>query len=722
MSMFNSIYPNTLTGRLKSLLGPSEAAGVRLKWGLCLIVAILVSLNTHETRASPVALHHELAVTLHPEKQVLKGIDVLQVRTEDTSQLSCTLSPQAQVTEVLLGGMAAPFSFKYGRLRITMPEKMRNAETTLSICYEAPFRDPVPADPLYTEDPGYGVAGIISPRGTFLLAGSGWYPELPGSRPTFRLQVQAPEGVEAVTEGKRLRRETSQGQTTSVWEVTHPVGGLALSAGRYAVTQRHVDGIPIYTYFYPANDHLSEAYLNATARYVNLYSKLLGPYPFEKFAVVENFFPTGYGFPSYTLLGSAVIRLPFIVETSLGHEVAHSWWGNGVLVDFTSGNWSEGLTTYLADHLYKEMASPKQARRYRLGILRDYATLVPPQKDFPLSRFTTRQSASSRVVGYGKAAMVFHMVRDLIGDEAFWQALRELFREKRFQQASWSEFAMVFGRAGGCDLNEFFRQWVSRPGAPSLALSGVAASRDSRGWKVTGRLVQKPPYYDLQVPMRVETAGKPIEATIHVPAGKRAFTLRSDAVPRRLLVDPEVNLFRRLDPTEIPPSINSIRATTSLVAVASRGLSDPMLSASKLLLEALGQKEAPLIPEDEALTHRLRGHDVLFLGMPNQKAFSVALPKELSASVNRFSVLDETYDAPGDVLFAVLPDPEGGSRRLALFLPLSDEFVAAAARKIAHYGKYSYLVFRNGVNQAKGIWPVTESPLIHDFIAEEVIP
>ncbi len=563
MFMFKSIHPNALTGSLKSLLGTQEAPSVRLKWFLYLIIVILVSMDTHGTHASPVTLHHELAVTLSPEKQALKGIDILKVRTEGASHLSFSLSPHAQVTEVFLGGIAASFSFKKGRLRIPIPEKMRNAEIALSIYYEAAFRDPAPADPVYTEDPSYGVTGTISSRGIFLLAGSGWYPALPGSMPTFRLQVQAPEGVEAVTEGKRLRRETSQGQTISVWEATRPVGGLALSAGRYVVRKRDVNGIPIYTYFYPANDHLSEIYLKATARYINLYSKRLGPYPFQKFAVVENFFPTGYGFPSYTLLGSTVIRLPFIIESSLGHEAAHCWWGNGVLVDYAWGNWSEGLTTYLADHLYKEMASPKQGQRYRLEILRDYATLVPPEKDFPLKVFTTRQSPSSAAIGYGKAAMVFHMARDLIGDEAFWEALRELCREKRFQRTSWSDFVMVFGRAGGRDLSQFFRQWVSRPGAPALALHAVKATRDSAGWKVTGRLVQKAPYYDLQVPMRLETEGKPIEATIHLRQGKCPFKLRSNAVPRRLIVDPEVNLFRRLDPIEIPPSINEIRASIS---------------------------------------------------------------------------------------------------------------------------------------------------------------
>jgi hypothetical protein len=106
------------------------------------------------------------------------------------------------------------------------------------------------------------------------------------------------------------------------------------------------------------------------------YEALHGTYPFAKFAVVENFFPTGYGFPSFTLLGSRVLRLPFIPDTSLRHEVAHCWWGNGVLVDATGGNWCEGLTTYVADYLSKEEHSFEEARGYRLRALETYALLA----------------------------------------------------------------------------------------------------------------------------------------------------------------------------------------------------------------------------------------------------------------------------------------------------------------------------------------------------------
>ena len=84
------------------------------------------------------------------------------------------------------------------------------------------------------------------------------------------------------------------------------------------------------------------------------YSKLLAPYPYKKFALVENSQQTGYGMPSFTLLGSRVIRFPFILHTSYPHEILHNWFGNGVYIDPDSGNWAEGLTTYLSDHILLE--------------------------------------------------------------------------------------------------------------------------------------------------------------------------------------------------------------------------------------------------------------------------------------------------------------------------------------------------------------------------------
>ena len=133
------------------------------------------------------------------------------------------------------------------------------------------------------------------------------------------------------------------------------------------------------TYLFPEDSHLSEQYLDATAQYLDVYTELLGPYPFRKFAVVENFFPSGLGLPSFTLLGSRVIKRGYTQPYSLGHEIVHSWLGNSVLNDFSKGNWVEGLTTYLANYYYEELQGHTDAPlKNRRRMLYEYNLYAPP--------------------------------------------------------------------------------------------------------------------------------------------------------------------------------------------------------------------------------------------------------------------------------------------------------------------------------------------------------
>ncbi len=679
-----------------------------------LALAGLFLFVTSAFAARPI-VKHELVVTLHPDAQRLTGTDTLRLNPDGAPHLLFTLATDASINWVFVDGKGTAFAFEDGQLRIPVPQNTGPGEIAVSVSYEALFRDSVPKDPVHTEDPSYGVTGVISAQGTLLLPGAGWYPYLEGSRSAFLLRVHTPSGYEAVTSGKRLARNAKAGIATSVWKITRASGGLALSAGRYAVRERLVRGIPVYTYFFAEDDRLAGQYLEATATFLDLYSDLLGPYPFEKFAVVENCFPTGYGFPSYTLLGKTVIRLPFIVDTSLGHEIAHAWWGNGVLVDHEGGNWSEGLTTYVADHLFKERSSAQEGRAYRLKILRDYATLVPPGEDFPLQAFTHRFNPLTRAVGYGKGAMVFHMARRLVGDETFWAGLREVFRKRCFKKTSWDHFSAALSRGSGRDLSPFFSQWVARSGAPKLALVDVNAKKAGPGWRVTGCLTQDTPYYSLEIPLRLETHGPSIQDKLSLTGREAFFMLDSKSRPQRLVVDPGVDVFRRLDPVEIPPTINGIKGSKTLVAVLARSLPAQTRKASKILLEALGQKEAPIIVEDEVSALRLQEHDVLYLGVPEKGVWPPPVPKELIISPADFSLNGVRYDTLEDVLFVVLPHPLGGKGVVGLFLPLSADCITTVARKIPHYGKYSYLVFRSGVNQAKGTWSVSASPLTYVF-------
>ena len=182
--------------------------------------------------------------------------------------------------------------------------------------------------------------------------------------------------------------------------------------------------------------------------------------------------------PTLTYLGAQVIRLPFIRDTSLGHEVLHNWWGNGVYVDYARGNWAEGLTTFMADYAYKERASGAAAREMRHGWLRDYAAL-PAGMDKPLAAFTSRTHSASAAVGYGKAAMLFYMVREKIGTDAFDRAIRAFYRDYRFKRASWAELEAAFSKASGQPLGPFFETWLTAHRRP--AAHGPERNRGGRG-------------------------------------------------------------------------------------------------------------------------------------------------------------------------------------------------------------------------------------------------
>lgn len=685
----------------------------RLLKGLVLSLILLFVFEGRASALHPRVVHHDLRVSLLPSESRLTGSDSIRVDPGGSEELEFELAKTAQVSRVTVDESTRSFILENGRLRVPLRPDEKNRTIAVQTDYTAVFRDAVPDAPLNTDNPGYGVTGIVSEKGSFLLEGAGWYPRIPGSRPTYRLTVDAPEGILAVSAGKGRGHETRNGRTCSEWHVEFPLDGLSLSAGPYTVQERTVNGIQISTYFFAQSQDLSEAYLDATARYLVFYENLIGPYPFTKFAVVENFFETGYGFPSYTLLGSAVIRLPFIIETSLGHEIAHSWWGNGVLVDYEKGNWSEGLTTYLSDYLYKENSSREEAREYRLQVLRSFSTLVDEENDFPLSQFRSRYDPASQAIGYGKGAMVFHMIRRKVGDQIFWDALKEVYKEKLFQKASWKDFQEAFERNGAPGLQTFFDQWVRREGAPVLSLDSVAMEAMSGLFKVRGFVIQKEPLYELEFDLVLESESLRGHKTLNLAGPATLFEVPSFGHPLRLLVDPEFHMFRALHPSEVPPAVNALKSAETLTVVLSRRWQSEGGKLGKTLALSLGARKVRIVSEEDFVEEAGNTSDLLFVGLPEQPRNWIDPYPGLVIEANRVALEKRTFDAPTDLFFGVFQHPGSRAHVVGLFLPLSPGDFLDGARKITHYGKYSYLVFRDGKNVVKGTWPIRSSPMMY---------
>jgi len=387
--------------------------------------------------------------------------------------------------------------------------------------------------------------GTIDADGVFLSGYTGWYPSLPGTLVSFTLDVELPPGWLAVSQGAGPVIE-DQGQSTLVrWQERQPQDEIHLAAAPFKLYRQPTPVAEAQAYLRLPDDALAQRYLDVTADYLIRYSRLIGDYPYDKFALVENFWETGYGMPSFTLLGSQVLRLPFILHSSYPHEILHNWWGNGVYVDYASGNWSEGLTAYLADHLNQELEG--RGDDYRRDQLKAYADYVRDASDFPLTEFRGRHGSASQAVGYGKTLMLFHMLRVQLGDEAFIRGLQRFYRDNLFRTASWDDVETAFELAADADLGAFFKAWTTRPGAPALDLTDVRTEPSpDGGWTVRGRIVQgqQDAPFPMTVPLVIHAErGEPQELRLELAADLIREGLDFSRILAKPKVGPEVATY-----------------------------------------------------------------------------------------------------------------------------------------------------------------------------------
>ena len=649
-----------------------------LSWGLA---ALLLVTTLAACAAEP---RLELEVRLEPASREFSARAEL---TGLEGPIRFGLDPALRITRLVLDGRTLPVL--PAGVRVSVPAGRR-----LLVEYAGRLA-PLP------EADHRQVLGRLPPsasvEGSFLPAGTGWYPD-PGVPFAYRLRLTLPKGQKGLVPGNLLRESEGTGGYTAQFDFPHPAEGIDLMAGPYVVSERvlALEGrrrVRVRTWFQPELAGLADGYLADSARYLERYSRLIGPYPFDDFGVVSSPLPTGFGMPSLTYLGREVLRLPFVRATSLGHEVLHNWWGNGVYPDWVRGNWSEGLTTFLADYAYKEDESPEAAREMRLAWLRDLAA-VPEGQDTALKDFTSRHHGISSIVGYNKAAMVFFMLRDEIGNEAFERGLRLIWSRHRFGTAGWAELEQAFSEAAGRDLAAFFRQWVHRAGAARVRL----AAAEANGGRMSLTLEQSGEPYALSVPVGLRIYPDHLEyRRVRLDGPRATVSLPVKGLVQAVELDPDFRLWRRLDPGLLPPILREVFVaprTSLLLADAEAGwqaagqqLASRVLDGEPVRVPASGRP-----PDDAALlivgSHIGVARELVRLGLPPR-------PADLAArgSAQVWAGRDEN------------------GRPYAVVSADDADALAALNRPLPHYGRQSWLSFEGARMLDKGIWPARSERL-----------
>lgn len=562
--------------------------------------------------------------------------------------------------------------------------------------------------------------GLILEEGIYLAGESGWYPRFDEGFLTFRLNVVLPDAWDAISQGERTSHSSQDSIKRVTWECAKPQQEIYLIAGRFVEYSRKSAGISSLVYLRRADEPLAQRYLFATERYIDLYQRLIGTYPYGKFAAIENFWETGFGMPSFTLLGSKVMRFPFILHTSYPHEILHNWWGNSVYPDYPKGNWCEGLTAYLSDHLFKEMRG--KAADYRRDVLQKYADFVSAERDFPLIRFRSRHDAATAAVGYGKALMFFHMLRLELGDRIFKRGLRDFYRKNQFRLATYDDLRTSFERVSNEALKEEFDQWVTRSGAPKIAIRDVRTVADSSGYAVAGTLEQTQPGepYKVAVPLAVTLWGQDdvFEATVHMSEKSRTFRLPVAYRPVRIDVDARFDLFRKLDKDEVAPALSEIFGAKRLVIVLPGSAREEMKQAYRTLARSLSAAASGIadVTLDSDLAELPDGSSAVILGWDNRfrdwvaRAFS---PYGSSLENEAVRIGDRQIARQDHCIVVTARNPSKKAEGLCWIGMDNPRAAHGLGRKLPHYSSYSYLAFQGAepTNVLKGRWPVINSPM-----------
>ena len=546
--------------------------------------------------------------------------------------------------------------------------------------------------------------GIIFEKGIYLAGSSYWVPRFKTcDLMTFTLEATVDSTWDVVAQGQRLADITTDGKRTITYQSSHPTNQVYLTANQWHYSAMPAGDTKIESFLITEDKALARKYMGTTAGYLKLYEDRIGPYPYSKFSLVENFWETGYGMPSFTLLGQRVIRMPWILYSSYPHELLHNYWGNGVYVDYSKGNWSEGITVYMADHYFKEQKGEDAS--YRRTALQKFTTYVNAENDFPLAQFKTRTTQESSAIGYDKAMMMNHMLRVKYGDKVFNKAYAYFYDKHKFTIAGFDDIKASFEHQTGDDLEEFFTQWVQRTGAPELEITQPKLKKGGKRLTFDISQKQEGEAFTLLLPIALTYEDTVIVEKISITNKKASYTLDIPKHLKEVSFDPKFDVMRILNSSETPATISGLLGAQKLTIVLPSkdgNLEDYRQFAE--MYKARKRTQQISIVNEQDYTSTDQSAALLVLG--NSQTLRTLANPTVKALVS------ENENAENSTIYSIKNDKQ---QMTFLSSPRPNDLMNILM-KVEHYGSFSYLSFdKENKVVVKEIFPVLNSSMTFNF-------
>jgi hypothetical protein len=513
----------------------------------------------------------DLAVELDPVKGIMKGEAGIRLQRSGSGSDDIFLDLNHELTVISVNdeaGRLLPFKRNDDSLAVTPPPLSASGVCTIQVRYQGSFHERVPELDLLNAWIGTPVSHAFS--------SSRWYPQMsvPVRHSRGRIAYLVPKDWVVASVGRLATTEVLPGAKRYVFTIDSPVK-FSFAAAAFVCDRRDIDGLEVGVFLLHGSPKKINFYMEHCAKIVLFLKGFYGFFPFETFSLVE--LPAdllghagGGSYDGITFYKPNLLPENFFFSTAFAHEIGHCWWGGGHCVRGAEGPViDEGLAQvsmglyieqefgekvfrrmlkdgapelmfmHSARAYFQMLQSPKEGNNPLLGLFmrgEDLALGIPLEE----KRNTLHMLANS------KGFLVYAMLRDLIGPDAFRQGLRGALAGFALKTMTLDGLRAQFEQASGRDLQWFFEQWFFRTGAPEFSLAFAAEPRDGN-WLVTGRVTQLREAYRVSAEI-VFCAGAAREVRTLDCSGKETdFSFMLPFAPQTVLFDPDYKILRWTD-------------------------------------------------------------------------------------------------------------------------------------------------------------------------------
>lgn len=435
-----------------------------------------------------------------------------------------------------------------------IPASRSQQDFTIRLSFDQPLPKGKPASVTFTYDgrlsgsedsPVYGIKfAAIREEHAFLLYPARWFPVsgYTTDRFTAESNITAPAGYRVISSGT----ETSQRQTDKTvytFRFDRPSFPGSFAVVKDEPARVSAEGVSTALYFRGPEKEVANAYGQEAGKMMTYFSGTFGTPPFANLAVVETEAgaPNGYSAPGMIFLSPKGIGRQVNTRV-LANQIARQWWDTLLSPATRNHLWlSNGFAAY-SELLWVEHANGPGALETQF---REVAVEALTVDNVPIMQASRLDDYSPEMwaLTASKGSAVLNMLRFVIGDNNFFQTLKEHVRRSAWKPVSTDDFKKVAEDVSKQDLGYFFIEWIESSGAPEFKLE-YTVFRTQKGFRVMGKIAQDLDTFRMPVELKIETEGNPEEKRVEVVGTSSEFSVDTFGKPKNVTIDPSHRVLR----------------------------------------------------------------------------------------------------------------------------------------------------------------------------------